>query len=41
MKNDVNITYPVMGIQQNMQNIIQDYLSKRKYIQVHIDYLIE
>ena len=40
MENDVNITYQVMGRQQITQNIIHGNLS-RKYLQVHIDYLIE
>ena len=37
---NVNITYQVTGRQQITQNIIHENLS-RKYIQVHIDYLIE
>ena len=40
MENNVNITYQVMGRQQITQNIIYENLS-RKYIQVHIHYLIE
>ena len=40
MENNVNITYQVMGRQHIGQNMIHEYLS-RKYIQVHIDYLIE
>ena len=40
MKNNVNITYQVMGRQQITQNIIHEN-SSRKIIQVHIDYLIE
>ena len=39
-ENNVNITYQVMGRQQITQNMIHENLS-RKYIQVHIDYLIE
>ena len=39
-ENNVNITYQVMGRQHIIQNIIYENLS-RKYIQVHIDYLIE
>ena len=40
MENSVNITYQVMGRQQITQNIIHR-IYKEKYIQVHIDYLIE
>ena len=40
MENNVNITYQVMGRQQITQNIIHEN-SSRKYIEVHIDYLIE
>ena len=40
MKNNVNITYQVMGRQQSTQNIIHEN-SSRKYIQVYIDSLIE
>ena len=40
MENNVNITYQVMGRQHITQNMIPENLS-RKYIQVHIHYLIE
>ena len=40
MENNVNITYQVMGRQHITQNMIHENLS-RKYIQVHIHYLIE
>ena len=40
IENNVNITYQVMGRQQITQNIIHEN-SSRKYIEVHIDYVIE
>ena len=40
MENNVNVTYQVMRRQQITQNIIHEN-SSRKYVEVHIDYLIE
>ena len=40
MKNDVNITYQVMGRQQITQNIIQENSSRKIYSSI-FDYLIE
>ena len=44
MKNDVTITYQVMGRQQITQNMIHDYSSRTIYLSIYIyifDYLIE
>ena len=40
MKNDVNITYQVMGRQQITQNMIHNYSSRKIYLNIYLEMII-